>query len=145
MSFAHPIRYSRAEYVAFETSSNVRHEFLDGQIYGMAGGIPEHAALAAAVIGLLFGQLRSSSCRPYDADLRVRVLETGLTTNPDVTVVCGPPLRDPEDENAVTNPTFGSGFRGEPSNAGTTGPPPLAARKTSSRACEGPDCGSERR
>lgn len=106
MSFAHPIRYSRTEYVAFEASSNVRHEFLDGQIYGMAGGTPEHAALAAAVIGLLFGQLRGSRCRSYDADLRVRVLETGLATYPDVTIVCGPPQRDPEDDNAVTNPTL---------------------------------------
>ena len=69
---AHPIRYSWAEYLAFEASSNVRHEFLDGQIYGKAGGTPEHAALAAAVVGLLFGQLRGGRCRVYDADLRVR-------------------------------------------------------------------------
>lgn len=106
MSFVHPVRYSRAEYVAFEASSNVRHEFLDGQIYGMAGGTPEHAALAAAVIGLLFGQLRGGRCRPDDADLRIRVQETGLTSYPDVAVVCGPLERDPEDENAVTNPTL---------------------------------------
>ena len=42
----------------------------------------------------------------HDADLRVRVLETGLATYPDVTIVCGPSQRDPQDENAVTNPTL---------------------------------------
>jgi Uma2 family endonuclease len=103
---AHRVRYSWADYVALEASSNVKHEFLDGQIYAMAGGTPEHAALAAAVIGLLFGQLRGGRCRAYDADLRVRVLATGLATYPDVTIVCGPPERAPDDENAVTNPSL---------------------------------------
>lgn len=91
---AHPIRYSWAEYLAFEATSNVRHEFLDGQSYGMAGGTPEHAALAAAVVGLLFGPLRGGRYRIYDADLRVRVLATGLATYPDVTIVCGPREHD---------------------------------------------------
>jgi Uma2 family endonuclease len=103
---AHRIHYTRAEYLALEASSNVKHEYLDGQIYGMAGGTPEHAALKATVIGLLFPQLRKGPCRAYDADLRVRVLETGLATYPDVTIVCGPVERDAEDEQAVTNPTL---------------------------------------
>lgn len=101
---AHRIHYTLAEYLALEASSNVKHEYLDGQIYAMAGGTPEHAALAAAVIGLLFPQLRGGPCRVHDADLRVRVRATGLTTYPDVTVVCGPRERDDEDEHAVTNP-----------------------------------------
>lgn len=102
---AHTIHYTYAEYLGLEGSSNVKHEFLDGQIYAMAGGTPEHAALAAAVIGLLFPQLRGGRCRAHDADLRVRT-PTGLATYPDVTVVCGPRERDTEDEQAVTNPTL---------------------------------------
>lgn len=103
---AHRIRYTLAEYLALEASSNVKHEYLDGQIYAMAGGTPEHAALAAAVIGLLFGALRGGSCRAHDSDLRVRVRATGLTTYPDVTVVCGRRELSPEDPHAVTNPTL---------------------------------------
>src|ERR1700686_1044345 len=102
----HQINYTYSEYVAFEASSNVKHEFLDGQIYAMAGGTPEHAALAAAVIGLLFPQLRGGRCRPYDADLRVRVRATGLSSYPEATVVCGLPVRDPDDPDGVTNPTL---------------------------------------
>lgn len=102
---AHRISYTYAEYLALEGPSNVKHEFLDGQIYAMAGGIPEHAALAAAVIGLLFAGLRGSRCRAYDADLRVRT-PTGLSTYPDVTVICEPTERDREDAQAVTNPTL---------------------------------------
>ena len=100
---AHRIRYTYTEYLALEASSNVKHEFLDGQIYAMAGGTPEHAARAAAVIGLLFPSLRGSGCRAYDADLRVRT-PTGLATYPDVTLVCGPAERDRHDEQSVTNP-----------------------------------------
>src|SRR5262245_39242529 len=87
---AHRVLYTHAEYLALEGSSNVKHEFLGGQIYAMAGGTPEHAALAAAVIGLLFPQLRAGRCRAHDSDLRVRVPATGLSTYPNVTVICGP-------------------------------------------------------
>src|SRR5271156_4588261 len=97
----HRVHYTLTEYLAFEASSNVKHEFLDGQIYAMAGGTPEHAALAAAVIGLLFPALRAGRCRAHDADLRVRVPVTGLTTYPDVTVVCGPRELDAMDRQAV--------------------------------------------
>jgi Uma2 family endonuclease len=102
---AHPVNYTYADYLALESSSNVKHEFLGGQIYAVAGGTPEHAALAAAIIGLLFTQLRGSGCRTYDADLRVRT-PSGLSTYPDVTVICGPTERNVEDQQAVTNPTL---------------------------------------
>lgn len=55
----HHVPYSYTEYVAFEASSNVKHEYLDGQIYAMAGGTPEHAALQMAAGGLLVSQLRN--------------------------------------------------------------------------------------
>jgi Uma2 family endonuclease len=71
----------------------------------MAGGTPEHAALAAAAIGLLFAQLRGGNCRVFDSDLRVRT-SSGLSTYPDVAVICGPSERDQEDPQAVTNPTL---------------------------------------
>src|SRR3954470_15470270 len=95
--------HTYAEYLALEASSNVKHEFLAGQIYAMAGGTPEHAALAAAASGLLFAQLRGRGCRVYDSDLRVRT-RSGLATYPDVTVICGPTERDDVDAQAVTNP-----------------------------------------
>jgi Uma2 family endonuclease len=101
----HQVKYTYAEYVAFEASSNVKHEFLDGQIYAMAGGTPEHAALATAFSGQLYAQLRGGECRAYDSDLRVRT-PSGLTTYPDVTVICGSSERDETDPLAVTNPAL---------------------------------------
>jgi len=97
-------RYSFAEYLETEEVSTVRHEFYDGEIYAMAGGSPEHAALAAAITTALGRQLEGTNCRVYSSDLRVRVLATGLATYPDVTVICGPSIRDPASPSHVTNP-----------------------------------------
>ena len=93
-----------AEYLALEAASGIRHEFLDGEIYAMAGGTIEHGALAANAIGELRGALRGRPCRVLTADVRIRVLATGLGTYPDVSVVCGSIERDPEDANTVVNP-----------------------------------------
>lgn len=100
------VRHTRAEYDAFERSSNVKHEFLDGVIYAMAGGSPEHAAVAMNVGTLLNVALRARPCRVYSSDLRIRVLDTGLETYPDGTVVCGSAERHPADDLAVTNPVL---------------------------------------
>jgi len=97
-------RYTYADYLALEAASNVKHEFLAGEIYGMAGGTPEHAALGVAVSSALLAQLRGGPCRVYSSDLRVRVLATGLATYPDVTVVWGEAERDPESPTTIVNP-----------------------------------------
>jgi Uma2 family endonuclease len=97
---------SYAEYVAAEEASPVRHEFLNGNIFAMAGGTLEHAALAAAVMGELRIALRGKPCRVYSSDLRIRVIETNLATYPDASVVCGRVETASDDPNAATNPTL---------------------------------------
>ena len=99
-------RYTYAEYLAHEEASKDKHEFLEGDIYAMAGGTPEHAALSVAVSTALSNQLAGRPCRVFSSDLRVRVLATGLATHPDVTVVRGELAMDPESRVTVTNPTL---------------------------------------
>jgi Uma2 family endonuclease len=96
--------YTYAEYLAHEAASNVKHEYLEGEIYAMAGGSPEHAELAVAIGSALRAQLQGKPCRVFSSDLRIRVVETGLATYPDVSVVCGPLERDPESRETVLNP-----------------------------------------
>jgi Uma2 family endonuclease len=97
------LHHTYAEYLALEEESSTRHEYLDGEIYALAGGSPDHAALAAAVIGLVAGQL-SPACRVFTSDLRIRIQASGLSTYPDVAVVCGRTQRAPDDALAVINP-----------------------------------------
>lgn len=98
-------RYTYADYVALEAHSTVRHEFALGEIYAMAGGTPEHAALAASVLYFIQREL-PAECRAYTSDLRVRISAADLTTYPDATIVCGKSERASEDPLAVTNPTI---------------------------------------
>src|SRR4249920_1058519 len=97
---ARQLHYTLEEYLALEEESSVRHEYLDGEIYAMAGGTPDHAAIAAVVIGLLRPQL-PRGCRVFTSDLRVRIPSTGLSTYPDISVVCGRTQRAPDDPLAV--------------------------------------------
>jgi Uma2 family endonuclease len=99
-------RYTFADYLAYEEGANVKHEFLDGEIYAMAGGTPEHAALAAAITTIIGAQIGDGPCRVFSSDLKVRVLETGLVSYPDVTVICGPIEHDPGSRVVAVNPTL---------------------------------------
>jgi Uma2 family endonuclease len=95
---------SYADYLAAEAKSDVRHEYLGGEVWAMAGGTPEHGALAAATIGQLLQGLRGKPCRTFTSDVRVRIPQTGLSTYPDVSVVCGQLETAEDDADAIVNP-----------------------------------------
>jgi Uma2 family endonuclease len=97
--------FSYDEYLALEAESLEKHEYFQGHILGMEGGTPTHAALASQVTLAIGPALRNRPCRLYSSDLRVCVEDTGLTTYPDLTVICGPLRPAPHDANAATNPT----------------------------------------
>jgi Uma2 family endonuclease len=98
-------RFSYDEYLARERDTGLRHEFLDGQVFAMTGGTPEHARLIAEVCFALRSAVDPRRCRVFSSDLRIRIPSTGLATYPDVAVVCGKVEVDGEDPNAVVNPT----------------------------------------
>jgi Uma2 family endonuclease len=95
---------SYAEYVIAEKASEVRHEFVKGAVYAMAGGTPEHGALAASIIREIGAALRGIPCRVYSSDVRIRSRETDLATYPDASVVCGRLETDSQDPDAILNP-----------------------------------------
>lgn len=95
---------SYPEYLAFEREASTKHEYVNGEVYAMAGGSPEHARLAARLMVQLLQGLTDRPCEVFSSDLRVRNLATGRSTYPDVTVVCGQLERAPDDELAVVNP-----------------------------------------
>jgi len=97
---------SYEDYLALEQATDQRHEWLDGQVYAMAGGTPGHGELAIAVGAELRGFALACGCRVFSSDVKVRVLATGLVTYPDLSVVCGALQTSPEDRNAVTNPAL---------------------------------------
>jgi Uma2 family endonuclease len=88
-------------------SPTTRHEFLDGEIYAMAGGTEDHSALAAEVLRILGNAvMRGGPCRVHTSDLRIYVPAVRLATFPDGSVICGPLERHPAGpETTAINPT----------------------------------------
>lgn len=91
-------------YLILEEKADQKHEWLDGQIYAMAGGTIEHGQLTSQMIGELLRLASACGCRVFSADVKIRVQATGLATYPDASVVRGPIERDPRDRNAIVNP-----------------------------------------
>lgn len=98
-------RYTYADYVGVELTSSTKHEFFNGEIYAMAGGTSEHAALSAEVVRLLGNALGERPCRVYTSDLRIYVQSVGLATFPDGSVICGQPVEhEPSPKSTALNP-----------------------------------------
>ena len=92
------------DYLALERAASSRSEFLDGEMFAMAGGSPMHSLIAANVIRELGNHLRSGPCRPFTSDLRLKVEATGLYTYPDVSVACPARFLD-ERQDTLVNPS----------------------------------------
>ena len=105
VSTARRLHYSYEAYLRALEISSIKLEYLDGEIFAMAGGTPTHAQLAARIIHLLTTEL-PGSCSIFTSDLKIRIDATDLSTFPDVTVVCGTKEGSPIDPNAITNPTL---------------------------------------
>jgi Uma2 family endonuclease len=76
------------QYLHIERQAETKSEFHDGQMFGMAGGSPNHALLANRIGALLDRQV-PAGCRTFNADLRVKIEAAGLYMYADCSVVCG--------------------------------------------------------
>lgn len=99
-------RMTYAEFLAYEATSDTKHEYINGEVFAMAGGTVTHGALAGALITALSTALRDRRCRVLTSDVRVRSKATDLSTYPDVTVVCQSLEVDGDDPHGVLNPTL---------------------------------------
>ncbi len=77
MGAASRVKVTYAEYLELERRTGVRHEFLDGEAWAMAGGTPEHAQIAFNASAALRPLMRGRPCRGYSSDLKLRVPATG--------------------------------------------------------------------
>jgi Uma2 family endonuclease len=105
---AEKLKLTYAEYLALERETGVRYEFVDGDVYAMAGGSLAHARVTAAAIAELSFLLRPGRgrCRVYSPDGKIHVLVGGKSYYPDASVVCGPVVSAPIDAHAITNPSL---------------------------------------
>lgn len=92
---------SVAEYLRRERTSDVRHEFHDGEVLAMSGGTVDHGRLTRNLIVALAGRVKPP-CEPFDSNMRVAVDRARRFVYPDASIVCGPPEFHLDDPNRTT-------------------------------------------
>lgn len=83
------------EYLEAEKSSDIRHEYVAGQVFAMAGASENHNLISGNMYMILRSHLRGSSCRAFMSDMKIKIKikNANIFYYPDVIVTC-----DPEDK-----------------------------------------------
>jgi Uma2 family endonuclease len=79
-------KISEEEYLQGELVAEFKHEFIDGEVFAMAGASEAHNLLAGNIFAELKNQLKGTPCRTFIADMKVKVVNDFFY--PDVMVVC---------------------------------------------------------
>lgn len=87
---AETIALSVNDYLAGEADSPVKHEYMAGEVFAMAGATEAHATIAGNVFAMLRAHVRGGPCRVYIADMKLRVAQADAFFYPDVFVTCDP-------------------------------------------------------
>ncbi|HND86708.1 MAG TPA: Uma2 family endonuclease [Saprospiraceae bacterium] len=85
--------YTIAEYLERKDSAMVRHEFYNGTIQEMAGGMAAHSTIKGRIYSLLDRILEESKAPhvPLNSDAKIRIEDTNAFVYPDVTISDGMP------------------------------------------------------
>lgn len=83
-------RLSEQEYLQGELGSEIRHEYVDGEVYVMAGAGEAHNLIAGNVFARLHSFMRGGPCRVFISDMKLRVKTWKAYYYPDVMVTCDP-------------------------------------------------------
>ncbi len=101
-------RCTYEEYLAIEAASDQRYEYYNGYLVAMPGGSPDHGRIASNIateLNLACKQHRPT-CGALSSDVKVHVRMANQGYYPDVSVVCGPVEKSPQDPKAITNPVL---------------------------------------
>lgn len=79
-------KISEEEYLQGELVAEFKHEFIDGEVFAMAGASEAHNLLSLNMASELRNQLKGTPCRTFIADMKVKVANDFFY--PDVMVVC---------------------------------------------------------
>lgn len=95
---------SVAQFWEMEAASDIRHEYLNGHVYAMAGGTPNHSRVIFALSTAIGSRLLGKPCRGSNSDQLVKIERSGLRTYPDILVSCPPRRFDEDEPNALLSP-----------------------------------------
>jgi Uma2 family endonuclease len=94
-------RITEEEYLRLERAATYKSEFINGEIFAMAGGTLWHARIAVNWGAHLVYKLRGGHCNVFSSDARVRTTASGSYVYADVSVTCGDSLITKDDDILV--------------------------------------------
>ena len=97
-------RFSPEEYLAWEAEQVEKHEYVDGEVFAMAGAGEGHVTITGNVYMALRQHLKGSPCRTFMADMKVQANANNAFFYPDVVVTCS--ARDAQDPLVKREPTL---------------------------------------
>lgn len=92
------------EYLAFDETSEIQHEYIDGELIPMPGGTGSHNLIVASTSSALLVALNDRDCFVFGSQMRIGI-DANKYLYPDVSVVCGQPAYADEKEVVLLNPT----------------------------------------
>ncbi len=99
--------YRFEDYLAIEReSTDVKHEYIAGQVFAMSGGSYEHSLITANLNRALGNRLGGSHCVVLSSDMRIRIETADACTYPDVSVLCSEPCFHDARRDVLTNPVL---------------------------------------
>jgi Uma2 family endonuclease len=96
--------YTAEEYLESERAAEYRHEFLDGQIFAMAGESLSHSRICANLLGEARAKLKGKPCEALSPNMKIRTSSACLFAYPDLTIFCGKPQFHDVKKDVLTNP-----------------------------------------
>ncbi len=84
------------EYLAFEEASEIKHEYVNGEIYAMTGVSVRHNRITLNLASRLINYLCGSPCEVFIAEVKLRLKELNqdIFYYPDLMVCCDPNDRE---------------------------------------------------
>ena len=97
---------SLEDYFQREESSEIKHEYFQGEIFAMTGASETHNLITLEIVRNLGNQLEGKPCRPYPSDFRLKIEAANMYTYPDLSVICGDTQFADGRQDTFVNPTI---------------------------------------
>jgi len=84
-------KISEQEYLAGELISEVKHEYIDGTVFAMAGASENHGLISGNILSGLKSDLKQkkSPCDVFSSDMKIKISEQSSNFfYPDIVVIC---------------------------------------------------------
>jgi Uma2 family endonuclease len=94
------------QYLRIERLAETKSEYVNGQVFAMAGGSLNHGRIARNISSSLNRQLHGRPCEVFTSDVKVRIDKANCFRYPDLSGLCGPIIHHDAEKDAYCNPSL---------------------------------------